>query len=366
MPSEDQPVQRVLCTSGRKCSPVHSFVPLSDSLHRYPPQQNHLPNYYPLSSDAVHTMMQSFDAAPHPLQAAAAAAQSPIIAGMPVSPDGLYDHSNTHHFSTKKNVCYITLPPSTSHATHSSLSQQTHLQSVVVTAKSFVSQAPNLYETNPNLPAIITKLPMAASVGAATAVVTNSCDVWHSPLKSAPFTEYPQPQPQHLETRITPPHISIQCIQRTSPSLSPTTIHSKSLLHSSFKTFSAASQYHFSVHQLKVLEHCFSESEAPSSACYQRISERLSIPRSVVMAWFQKRRSLNRRARESSDAEAQLLQVRRNRRSDSPSDMVSPVMIRKPVMVSRRVVVSPPPVQVGVDVKSEYTRPDIKDVMSLI
>ncbi|KAJ3118889.1 hypothetical protein HK100_000523 [Physocladia obscura] len=58
-----------------------------------------------------------------------------------------------------------------------------------------------------------------------------------------------------------------------------------------YKTFSSASLFQMSPAQLVVLERVFSMTQAPTSAQFQHLSDRLSIPRSAVMAWFQRKRS---------------------------------------------------------------------------
>ncbi|KAJ3347777.1 hypothetical protein HDU83_001829 [Entophlyctis luteolus] len=56
-----------------------------------------------------------------------------------------------------------------------------------------------------------------------------------------------------------------------------------------------------SAHQTASLEEIFLGTQAPTSVQYQRISEGLGLPRSVVMAWFQGKRQRLRRESEGDE-----------------------------------------------------------------
>ncbi|KAJ3003969.1 UNVERIFIED_CONTAM: hypothetical protein HDU68_005400 [Siphonaria sp. JEL0065] len=240
-------------------------------------------------------------------------------------------------YQDRKNVCYISFPSSSNDSTPA------------MRARS------NTFSES-STPTIITKVP--ASTGTPYLRSRQHSDPGALPIISTlqlhGFANQHLP-PSQVTANATPRlcspqfgHINTQ----TQPQNSQST---------SYKTFSAASQFKLSNYQRKYLEKVFSETQAPTGQQYQRLCEKLQMPRSAVMAWFQTMRAEVRNGRRSFGSA-----------SDSPTHVIhSPQLqsLPSPLFIKT----SPPPNHIAgfftptvTELATESRPADVMSIMALI
>ncbi|ORY52307.1 hypothetical protein BCR33DRAFT_779635 [Rhizoclosmatium globosum] len=185
---------------------------------------------------------------------------------------------NIPHSPTRKNVCYISFGASDISDTPAIRSRSIRSRSDSLTTPVVIAKLPSI-----PIQSISSPTPETYSSGK----IHSSQSLMQPPIATVPLSHnnihHPHP-PSPLTSSESPRQTYIQS-QINQPAPQP----------SSYKTFSAASQFKLSPHQRKVLERIFQETEAPTNQQYHQISDRLRMPRSAVMAWFQNMRSIVRK-----------------------------------------------------------------------
>ncbi|KAI8610572.1 hypothetical protein BC830DRAFT_731171 [Chytriomyces sp. MP71] len=171
-----------------------------------------------------------------------------------------------------RNVCFISLPSSITVPT-ASIPSSSAVAAVAARCDIVPAVMPaprNAHQAHQFPISLITKLPPSSSTAASPV----------SPYLASPVAS------TGAGTPIRPVSAAAAAGNRPSRPRSATIHHPPT-----YKTFCAASQYPLSARQVELLEEAFGMSAAPSNVVYARIAERVGVPRSVVMAWFQKKRS---------------------------------------------------------------------------